>query len=263
MKICTVSLPLLMLLVACGGGSTNLPSAVVTGAYEFLVTSNVTGGVTLVEANLASNGNKSEASGPSEVQVLTLEQKNWYLNGVCPGGAPGENSVATSLNSNNVGITFNVGGNEFVAQGVVAGTTISGNYSISGSKCQNLVGNVGFPSGFDSGGFTANPVPALAGTFSGTLNLQAGSENAALTLSEGKDHTLTVNAALKGVAFNGTVVLSGYAVGNVMFVSGSLNGGTLHLFGYLDRTGSFTGTAKSLLVFDYSTLAELGLLLGS
>jgi len=264
MKVCTVLLPSLMLLTACGGGSNTLPSgAGVSGAYEFVVSSNVTGGVTLVEADLVANGNQIEASGPSGVQILTLEAKTWYVNGVCPGATPGENSLAGSLSGNNVALTFNEGGNTFGGEAVVTGTTISGNYSINDSKCPNLVGNIGFPSGFDSGGFTGNQVPALAGTFSGILTLPSGVENAALSLTEGKNHALTVNAVLSGSAFNGTITLSGSAVGNVIFVSGSLNGGSLPLFGYLDRSGSLTGTANSLLVFDYSTLAQLGLLLGS
>jgi hypothetical protein len=249
--------------VGCGGGSSNSISVPnISGAYEFVVTSNVTGGVTLVEANFVPSGNQSHASGPSQAQILTLEKKIWYLNGVCPGKAPGQNSVVSSVTSNDISLTFNEGGNAFSGQGVLVGATIDGNYSVTGSTCPDLVGIIGFPPGTDSGGFEGNQVPALAGTFSGTLNLPDGIDNAALTLKEGADHTLTVTAELTGSRDNGTFVLTGSAVGNVMFVSGSVSGQTLSLLGYFDGAGTFTGMPNSLLVFDHDTLAQAGVLLG-
>ena len=248
--------------VGCGGGnSKSMPVPNVSGAYEFVVTSNITGGVTLVEANLAPSGNQSHASGPSQVQILTLEKKIWYLNGVCPGNAPGQNSIAASVTSNNIALTFNEGGNAFSGQGVLTGATIDGNYSLSDSKCPDLVGIIGFPPGTDSGGFVGNQVPALAGTFSGSLNLPDGTDNAAFTLKEDTDHALIVTAELTGPRDNGTFVLTGSAVGNVMFVSGSVSGQTLSLLGYNDGPGTFTGMPNSMLVFDYGTLAQAGLLL--
>jgi hypothetical protein len=45
-----------------------------------------------------------------------------------------------------------------------------------------------------------------------------------------------------------------------MFVSGPVNGTTLSLFGYFDRAGAYTGIPKSMLVFDYDTLGEIGVL---
>jgi hypothetical protein len=246
----------------CSSGKSTLTTKAVSGAYEFVVTSNVTGGVTLVEGNLAANGNQSSASGPSQVQVLTLENKVWYVNGVCPGATPGQNSITASLARNNVGLTFDVGGNHLPGQGVQTGTTLAGNYSISGSNCPDLQGNIGFPSGSDSGGFAGNEVPNLAGTFSGVLNLPNGNDNAALTLSENSDQSLTVSAVLTGPVDNGTFTLTGSAVGNIMFVSGSVSGQNLSLFGYFDRAGTYTKMANSLLVFDYDTFANVGLLVG-
>ena len=252
---------LLVLTVACSS-SNKLTNPPVSGAYEFVVTSNVTGGVTLVEANLAANGNQSGASGPTEVQVLTFEKKTWYINGICPGAEPGQNSVAASLGGNNLALTFNVGGYAFGGPAVLTGATVNGNYSVTGSTCPDLIGVIGFPPGTDSGGFVGNQVPKLAGTFSGTLNLPSGTDNAALTLTEAPDQTLTVSAALTGPADNGTFVFTGTAVGNVMFVSGSVNGQALSLFGYFDRAGAFTKMPNSMLVFDYGTLNQIGLLVG-
>jgi hypothetical protein len=105
-----------------------------------------------------------------------------------------------------------------------------------------------------------NQVPDLAGTFSGTLTLINGTHNAALALTEGTNQTLTVSAQLNGPADNGTFPLTGSAVGNIMFVSGSVNGQMLSLFGYFDRAGMYTGVPDSMLVFDYNTLAEIGVL---
>jgi len=252
----------LMLILTLGCSGRNTLASSVSGAYEFVVTSNVTGGVTLVEANLATSGSQISASGPSQVQILTLEKKTWYLNGVCPGATPGQNSIAASLSGNNISLTFNEGGNALPTQGTVTGATIEGNYSITGSTCPDLQGLTGFPPGDDSGGFVGNQVPALAGTFSGTLNLPDGTDDAALTLTQNPDQTLTVSAVLTGPVDNGTFTLTGSAVGNVMFVSGSVNGNTIDLFGYFDRAGAFTKMPNSLLVFDYDTQVDAGLLIG-
>ena len=74
--------------------------------------------------------------------------------------------------------TFDVGGNSFSDEGTLTGATISGNYSITNSH------------GFDSGGFTGNNVPPLAGTFSGSLNLPNGLYIATLTLTEDANYGL-------------------------------------------------------------------------
>jgi hypothetical protein len=214
-----------------------------------------------VEANMVSNGNQSSASGPAQAQILTTESKIWYVNGVCPGETPGQNGVSTSVNGSNIGLTLNQGGNVLGGSGVLNGTTITGNYSVTGSKCPNLIANTNYPSGFDSGGFVGNQVPDLGGTFSGSLNLANGTVNAAFALTENTDRTLTVSAQLKGLVTNGAFTFTGSAVGNVMFVSGSVDGQTLSLFGYFDRTGQFTGSQNSMLVFDYETLSAVGLLL--
>jgi hypothetical protein len=70
---------------------------------------------------------------------------------------------------------------------------------------------------------------------------------------------LTVQATLTG-AYNGTFTFSGSAVANVMFVSGTVDGTAFSLFGYFDRSGTYTGTPNSIAVFDYSTLGYEGLL---
>jgi hypothetical protein len=196
------------------------------------------------------------------VQILTLAKKIWYVNGVCPGATPGQNTVAATLAGNNIALTFHEGGNAFGGPGVLTGSTINGNYSVTGSKCPDLVGLIGFSPGVDSGGFVGNQVPELAGTYSGTLTLPDGVDNALFTLSENSDHTLTVSAALNGPADNGTFNLTGSAVGNVMVVSGPVNGNTLSLFGYLDSSGAYTGLPNSILVFDHHTLAIAGVLQG-
>jgi len=253
---------LLILTLSCGGATRVTPNANVSGAYEFVVTSNVTGGVTLVEANLAANGNQSAATGANQVQVLTFEQKNWYVNGICPGSTPGHNSVASNTSGNKISLTFDDGGNTFAGQGVLNGTTINANYSISNSSCPVLTGLTGYPPGTDAGGIVGNQVPILTGTYSGPLNLPDGTDNAALTLSEKTDRSLAVSATLTGPVDNGTFTLSGTAVGNTVFVSGSVNGQTVNLLGYYDRAGTYTKMPNSLLVFDYPTGVIAGLLLG-
>jgi hypothetical protein len=258
----TLLAALLISTLCCGGATRVAPNANVSGAYEFVVTSNVTGGVTLVEANLAANGNQSGATGANQVQVLTFEQKNWYVNGICPGSTPGQNSVASNTSGNNISLTFNEGGNAFSGQGVLNGTTINANYSINNSSCPDLTGLTGYPPGTDSGGIVGNQVPKLTGTYSGPLSLPDGTDNAALTLSENPDLSLAVSAQLTGPADNGIFTFSGAAVGNIVFVSGSVNGQNLNLFGYYDRTGTYTKMPNSLLVFDYATRTTVGLLLG-
>lgn len=245
-----------------GGGNTMTPSAGVSGAYEFVVTSNITGGTTLVEANLTASGSQSTASGPTQAQVLTREKKVWYVNGVCAGATPGQNSVTANLTGeHNIAVTFNQGGNTLPGRGTLTGTTISGNYTVNNSSCPDLVGIIGVPTGFDMGGFTGNPVPDLAGTFSGVLNLPEGVENAGITLMENSDHTLTVPVVLSGTADNGTFAFSGSAMGSALFISGSVNGRVLSWLGYLDYTGRFTGIPNSVLIFDYDSQSVAGLLL--
>lgn len=262
MRTRAVFLALIVLLTGCGGGSNTTSNSQVSGAYEFVVTSNITGSTTLVEANMAARGNQSTATGPNQVQIITLENKVWYVNGVCPGNNPGQNAVTTTNNNGQLSITFNEGGNEIPGQGVLVGTSISGNYSINDSNCPDLVGLIGVPPHTDSGGFTGTPVPELAGTYTGYLTLPGGQYNAALTLAEAANNAMTVNAALKGPS-SGNYTFSGSAVGNVILVSGSLPSGTLSLFGLLDPTGRLSGTANSLVIFNYSTLAICGVLVGS
>lgn len=246
--------------VSCSGHS-SLTTPSVSGSYEFAITSNVTGGVTLVEANLAADGNQSSANGASQVQILTLEKKIWYVNGSCTGSTPGQNRVSTSASGSDINLAFDEGGNAFSGQGSLTGTSINASYSVTGSACPNLIGTIQYPPGTDQGGIVGNQVQSLAGTFSGSLNLPNGTDNAALTLTESPDHSLTVAAALAGPVDNGTFTLTGTAIGNVMFVSGSVSGHSLSLFGYYDRAGVYTKLPNSLLVFDYDTGATDGLLL--
>ena len=88
MRVRTILLAALPVLTVACGGNNKLTNSPVSGSYEFVVTSDVTGGVTLVEANLAASGGQSSASGPNQVQILTLENKIWYVNGVCAGSTP-------------------------------------------------------------------------------------------------------------------------------------------------------------------------------
>ena len=258
-----VILPAILAVVtmSCSGHST-LTSSGVSGAYEFVVTSNVTGGVTLVEANLAASGNQSSASGASQVQILTLEKKIWYVNGSCAGSTPGQNSVSANLSENNIALTFDEGGNMLPGQGSLTGTTVSANYAVKGSPCPDLTGTLQYPPGTDQGGIVGNAVPTLAGTFSGTLNLPNGTDNATFTLTENGDQTLNVTADLNGTVDNGSFNLSGNAIGNVMFVSGTVSGEPLTLFGYFDKTGAYTKLPNTMLVFVYSTGSTAGLLQG-
>lgn len=259
-QTCVLAL-LLAMNLGCGSSSSFNSTRNVSGAYDFAVTSNVTGAVTLIEANFSGSGNQSSGKGPSQVQILTLEKKIWYVNGVCPGSHPGQNSVAASTSGGQVTLAFNEGGNAFGGQGVFTGSTINGNYSINNSKCPDLIGIIGFPPGYDQGGFVGNQVPALTGTFSGPLNLPSGTDNAALSFAEKSDHSLIVTAKLTGPADNGTFAFNGTAIGNSMFVSGSVNNQDLSLLGYYDQQGTFTGFPGSFLVFNYVTQAKIGVLL--
>ena len=58
----------------------------------------------------------------------------------------------------------------------------------------------------------------------------------------------------------GTYSFSGSAVANVLLVSGIVQGNSFSLFGYFDKTGTYTGVANSIAVFDYHTLQYVGLL---
>jgi hypothetical protein len=261
-----VSLAVALFALGCGNAHSSLSPSTVSGAYEFVVTSNVTGGVTLVETNLSENGNQISASGPAQVQILTLEKKTWYVNGICAGSTPGQNSVSASLNGTNVAVTFNEGGSQLPAQGVITGTQMTGNYSISGSSCPDLTGLPSsvppIPPGVDQGGFVGNEVPNLAGTFSGALNLPDGTDNASVTLIENSDASMNATVALTGAVDNGTFNFTGSAVGNVLLVTGTVNQQNLTLFGYFDRAGTYTGFPNSFLIFNYATLTKAGLLLG-
>ena len=115
----------------------------------------------------------------------------------------------------------------------------------------------------DTGTFTGTQVPNLGGTFSGTLNFPSGADHVTATLTEGSNHSLTVQTTLTG-ADNGSFTFSGTAVANVMFVSGSINGNAFSLFGYFDSSGTYNGTPNSIAVFDDNPVngiyADYGLL---
>jgi len=262
-RVLTLAISLFAL--GCGTTHSSPSSNTVSGGYEFVITSNVTGGVTLVEANLSANGSQMSASGPSQVQILTFEKKTWYVNGVCAGSAAGQNSVSANLDGDGVSVIFDDGGYQLPAQGVVVGSQMIGNYSISGSSCPDLTGSPStvppIPPGVDQGGFVGTEVPTLAGTFSGTLNLPDGTDNAAVTLVENSDRSLIATVVLTGAVDNGTFTFTGVAVGNVTLVTGTVNQQSLTLLGYFDRAGTYTGFPNSLLLFDYGTLSKAGVLL--
>jgi hypothetical protein len=242
----------------CGGGSSGSSSggggtpsgSGISGAYEFVATSGSTGDVTLIEADISANGNQSSASGPNQVQTATYHSGTWYVNGICSSQSPGQNSISATVSGSSIALTFNEGGNTFTGQGTLTGTSISGSYSGNNANCS------------DSGTFTGTVVSNLAGIFAGNLSFPGGSDYVVATLTEGSNYSLTVQTTLTGTD-NGNFIFSGSAVGNVMFVSGSINGGAFSLFGYFDNTGRFTGTANSIAVFDYNTLAYDGLLVSS
>jgi hypothetical protein len=181
------------------------------------------------------------------VQTATNVNGLWYVNGYCSSPSPGQNSATGTVSGNNISVTFNEGGNVFIAQGTVSGTTVSGSYSGTNPDCTS------------SGTFTGTQVPPLGGTFSGTLNSNLGPYQVTATLTEGTGNSLTVQATLTG-AYSGNFTFSGSAVANVMFVSGTVAGTTFSLFGYFDSKGTYTGTPNSIAVFDYDTLAYEGLL---
>jgi hypothetical protein len=156
--------------------------------------------------------------------------------------------VSGTASGNSLSVTFNEGGNIFSGQGTVNGTTISGSYSGTSADCA------------DSGSFTGSQVPNLGGTFSGTLAFPSGTDNVTATLTEGGNYSLTIQTTLSGTD-NGDFTFSGSAVANVAFVSGSIDGTIFSLFGYFDKTGTYTGTPNSMAVFDYDTLDYEGLLI--
>jgi len=250
-KATSVSISLALLFaVGCGGGSGSGGSGSqgLSGSYEFVAVSSVhAGSKTLIDANLSANGAGTSASGPSQVQTATYVNGLWYVNGGCSSSSPGQNSVTGTVSGSNISLTFNEGGNVFTGQGTVSGTTVSGSYSGNSPGCT------------DSGTFTGTVVPALGGTFSGTLNFNLGSTQATATLTEGTGNSLTVQTTLTG-AYSGNFTFSGSAVANVMFVSGTVDGTAFSLFGYFDSKGTYTGTPNSIAVFDYNTLAYEGLL---
>ena len=242
----------LLFTLGCGGkGNANIvpgPTGI-AGSYEFVATSTKTpGSTTLIEANLTANGAQSTASGPSQVQTATYSSGIWYVNGACPIITAG-NSVTGTVSGSNISVMFNEGGNSFTGQGTVSGTAVTGTYSGSGVNCT------------DVGTFTGLVVPALSGTYTGTLNFATGSDQVSATLTEGSGNTLTVQAVLTGTD-NGTFTFTGSAVANVLFVTGTVNGNSFSLFGYRDRTGAYTGTANSIAVFDDQSLTYEGLLVG-
>lgn len=241
----------LLFTLACGGGSSGSSGTPgptgIAGAYEFVATSTTKpGSTTLIETNLTAKGAQSSGTGPSQVQTATYIGGAWYVNGGCPIITPG-NSVTGTVSGSNITLAFNEEGNSFTGQGSVSGTTVTGTYSGTNTNCS------------DSGTFTGTLVPGLAGTFAGQLNFATGTDQVSATLTEGTGNSLTVQAVLSGTD-NGTFTFSGSAVANVMFVSGTVNGNSFSLFGYLDRTGVYTGTANSIAVFDDQSLLQEGLL---
>ena len=257
------------------GGSSGSSSGGISGAYEFVATSNTggtpagtytitvnatsaspalshtanvtvtvlsgsgssQGSTTLIEANLSASGARSSASGPSQVQTASRFNGVWYVNGACASPTPGQNSITGMVNGSSITLTFNEGGNVFTGQGTARGNTVSGTYSGTNPNCS------------DSGTFTGTKVPNLSGTFSGTLNFPSGADQVTATLTEGSNYSLTVQTTLTG-ADNGNFTFTGSAVANVMFVSGSINGNSFSLFGYFDSSGIYNGTPNSIAVFN-------------
>lgn len=251
-----VSLSLLFAL-ACGGGNgvnsnnnsgsglVGVEAALLAGSYEFTGKSTIAPTATrFTEANLSAKGSQLSASGPSQVQAAAFFNQIWYVNGGCTTyPSPGQNSITGTISGNEVILTFNEGGIEYAAQGVISGQTITGTYVGSNPQCQ------------DSGTFTATLAHPPAGSFSGTLNVLSGPDQVSATITQGSDHAVTLQVSVSG-ADNGTFRLSGSQVGNVMLVAGSLNGTPISWFGYYDAAGLYTGTANSIAVIDYEIVCN-------
>ena len=108
----------LISMVACGGntndgndsGGSNAPQGL-SGAWEFVATSNTDGSTTLIEADLIANGTQTTASGANAVQTATYLNNVWYVNGACQSSSPGSNSVSGTVSGNSISLIFNEGGN--------------------------------------------------------------------------------------------------------------------------------------------------------
>ncbi len=244
----------LLLLTGCGGGSsttTPTPTSAypqVAGAWEITAKSGQQPGYsTLIESNLQQTSSSSTstitATGADQIALIGQHPTGgFYVGGLCP-GATADDLSATLSPTGTLSLTLTEGAAVYVLTGTVntSGTSMSGTYAFSSGSCP------------DSGTFTGTPVPALAGTYAGTVSFNGNQDNATATLTEGVPSSFDVDLTLTG-ADSATATLTGFVVGNLFSVQGTLGGQDVSYYGY------YAFNEKAVYLVDATSGASIGTL---
>jgi hypothetical protein len=225
--LAALTLGMLSMLAACGGGSSSgsgtqptQPTPVnVQGAWTVVALSTVNPTAaypnTLIEANLAQTEG-SVSAGAQSVALVPFYSRgtdNWGIANpnvnVC--GGPSETIDASISNGTSFSFTLTESGpnGTYSVSGTATisadGKTMTGNYTAS-AAC-------GYPA--DGGTFIGTLAPSFSGTYAATFS---DGSIANLTVSEDANYNLQINGAEQGQAFT----LAGEAVGGGFSVSGNV-----------------------------------------
>jgi hypothetical protein len=226
MKVWTsLVIVLAMLAAGCGGASStsgsSSSSSSISGPWEVTMSSGQ-GEYTYLEMNLSQSASALSAS--SVLEIDTQGTTGWLPQDWCP--APPDTSFFAAIVSGNT--ISNGSFSSCLGNGLDTGTfsgTLINNNSIDGTA------TVAWDT--STVPFTAQPVTALSGTFTGTLNFPDGTNSngtpnytqnsATVTLTESSTYNLMVNGTVTGPNA-GTISWTGSVIGNASQLSGTVSG---------------------------------------
>jgi len=231
----TLAATLALALSGCGFGSSNHNLALTQGNWSISATSTNSANAFSVGGNLTQSG--------------TSLSGKMYIVGADPGCNidPAQAVTMTgTVNGSNVALSSaSIGGQVITIAASGSGSAFSGTYSIAGGNCDGDQGNV-----------TANAVPSISGTWTGTVEVSSAPATMSVVLTQSGTASADGTFALTGtVTYIGsvcdaaaTVLATSRIQGADVTVDASVGDGTFNYTGPLDSV-----TAPKNIVGTYST----------
>jgi hypothetical protein len=220
-----------LLYSGCGGGSSSSPSVgALSGNWQINLVKNYP----YQQEQLSVSGFLQQSSGSltGSVQVPTITSLGGTV--TCGGVGP----VTGSINGQNVTFALNAGGATFNFTGTVSSnpTSMSGSYEALGGACYPYA---------TSGTWTASLIPALNGSFKGTLdsNYMAAltGANSPVPVTVSGSFTQSPNSGGSSATLTGTITAVGYPCFTTASLTGTISGQNIYLSMY-SYNGSPIGT---------------------
>jgi len=227
---------LALVLAGCGFGSKNHSNPTLTaGNWSLQATSTNSGNAFTVGGNLVQSG--------------TSLSGKMYIVGADPGCNIDQAQAVTmtgTVSGSNIALSSaSIADQVITIAASGTGSAFSGTYFIAGGNC-----------GGDQGNITANAVPSIAGTWSGTVHVSSAPVTMSMVLTQASTVSADGTFALSGTVTyvgsvcdaNATVLATSRIAGANVTVDASVGDGTFNFTGPLDSV-----TAPKNIVGTYTT----------